>query len=116
MRDCIYLDSATFMVFVFANAGQTNRFDFLRLRKMRDCVSSSLDEQNVYIEWTRKSVLGAIESFHDVFMRSDNGVAWRGKDKIYSKECFSVDFSKEFVDKLDGAVKEALKSTNKNDV
>jgi len=108
---CKYLDPAAFMVFVFANASEdVQSLSFRDLRKIRDQVSSSLEDQNVFIEWTRNSVLSAVECFHDVFKRKDAKVVWHGSDKNYARESFSVDFPEEFGEKLDHAIKDALES------
>lgn len=108
---CKYLDSASFMVFVFTNISEESpSLSFSKLRKIRDEVSSSLQDQNVFIEWTRNSVLGAVECFYDIFKQDDAHVIWHGTDKTYVRESFNNNFSKDFEDKLDYAIKAALQS------
>jgi len=107
---CTYLDPAAFMVYVFANSSDDNNSHSLRtLRNLRDEVTDSLRDQNVFIEWTRNAVLGAVECFPDIFKQQDTEIFWQGSDKKLAKQGFNNDFSKDFEKRLDDAIKSALK-------
>lgn len=106
---CKYLDPAAFMVYVFANSLEDYpSLSLIKLRKLRDQVSCSLANQNVFIEWTRNAVLGAVECFPDIFQKKDTKIFWHGSDKGLAKQSFNNDFSKEFEEKLDNAIRHAL--------
>ncbi|NLF61627.1 MAG: hypothetical protein GX574_10795 [Lentisphaerae bacterium] len=106
---CNYLDPAAFMVYVFANSPDNSKSHSLKtLRSLRDKVTDSLEDQNIFIEWTRNAVLGAVECFPDIFKQQDAEIFWQGKDKELAKEGFNNGFSEDFEKRLDEAIKEAL--------
>ena len=106
---CNYLDPASFMVYVFANSPENKNSHSLKtLRSLRDKVADSLKDQNVFIEWTRNAVLGAVECFPDIFKQRDAEIFWQGSDKSLAKQGFNNDFSKDFEKRLDEAIKKAI--------
>jgi len=108
---CRYLDPAAFMVYVFANSSDNiNSHSLKTLRSLRDKVADSLEDQNVFIEWTRNGVLGAVECFPDIFEKEDAEIYWRGSDKDLAKRGFNNGFSKDFEKRLDDAIRQALES------
>ncbi len=108
---CQYLDPACFMANVFSVCQDRSTMDFVTLRKVRDHVTHKLEDQNVVIEWTRDAVMGAMESYPNLFEGRENAVAWRGKrDKATVKQNFDGDFSDAFVGKLWAAIEEGCAS------
>ena len=106
---CTYLDPASFMVYVFANSPQNQAARILhKLRKLRDEVANSLEDQNVFIEWTRNAVLGAVECFPDIFKQEDTKIIWQGSNDGLEKQGFNDGFSQDFEERLNDAIKKAL--------
>ncbi len=102
---CKYLDSACFLTNVFAVCESESSMDFAKLREVRDHVTHRLEAQNVVIEWTRTSVMGALESYSNLFDTRGNEVVWRGsKDREDVKRSFDARFSESFV----GALRDAI--------
>ncbi len=81
---CNYLDPAAFMVYVFANS-PVESHSLKTLRSLRDKVADFLEDQNVFIEWTRNAVLGAVECFPDIFELQGAEIFWQGSDKKLAK-------------------------------
>jgi hypothetical protein len=105
---CQYLDPACFMANVFAVCSDRKTFSLPMLREMRDYVSDSLAAQNVVIEWTRDAVMGALESYPNVFGYHGQEVEWlAAADRNTVRRSFDAGFPDEFVNMLSQTIKES---------
>ena len=108
---CQYLDSACFMANVFAACRDRSSITFTVLRKVRDDVANRLADQNVVIEWTRDSVMGALERYPNLFTSTGPEVTWlkSAEDVETVTGSFDAKFSDAFRGELRQAIHEVCK-------
>ena len=65
---------------------QLNRIQFrYSITVSNQILGGILEDQNVFIEWTRNAVLGAVECFPDIFELQGAEIFWQGSDKKLAK-------------------------------
>lgn len=107
---CQYLDPACFMANVFASCPDRTKLSFVTLRQVRDHVTRSLASRNVVIEWTRDSVMRALECYPNLFGKEKQTIIWQGGDARKAiKQTFDFGFSSDFVYALCQAVQTGTK-------